>query len=225
MLEYETHDRLYENPLAGPADVADFVLEGDAAVTFPHGRLRLESERRDGPQFVYWCPQSFPDGIAVSWEFWPVAARGLSTFFFAAEGRDGEDLLDPELADRAGAHEAYTAGDIDALHASYYRRHADDGADGGLRTVTLRKSRGEHLVARGADPIPDAPVADPPYEITVVKDASHVALSVDDLPVLSWTDDERTGPALRGGKIGFRQTAPLIGEYANLTVDRIETAG
>ncbi|WP_436922938.1 DUF1961 family protein [Halosimplex amylolyticum] len=221
MLEYETRDRLYENPLAGPADVADFVLEGEAAVTFPHGRLRLESERRDGPQFVYWCPQSFPDDIAISWEFWPVAARGLSTVFFAADGRGGEDLLGPELADRAGAYETYTAGDIDALHASYYRRGGDDG---GLRTVTLRKSRGDHLVARGADPIPDAPAADPPYEITVVKAGPRVSLSVDDLPVLSWTDDERTGPALGGGKIGFRQTAPLIGEYANLTVDRIETA-
>ncbi|WP_459190685.1 DUF1961 family protein [Halosimplex sp. J119] len=221
-MEYETRDRLYENPLGGPADVADFVLEGEAAVTFPRGRLRLESERPDGPQFVYWCPKSFPDGIAVSWEFWPVAGPGPSTFFLAAEGRGGEDLLDPSLADRGGEYEEYTAGDVDALHASYYR-HGGDGDDA-LRTVTLRKSRGDHLVARGADPIPDVRAADPPYEITVLKDGPDVALSVDDLPVLSWRDDERTGPVRGGGKIGFRQTAPLIGEYANLTVDRIETA-
>jgi len=223
-MEYETRDRLYENPLGGPADVADFLLEGGAAVTFPRDRLRLEGGESGPPEFVYWCPEPFPDGIAVSWEFWPVAGPGLSTLFFAAEGRGGEDLHDPALVDRSGAYDEYTAGDIDALHASYFRRGADDAsADGGLQTITLRKSRGDHLVARAADPIPDADAADPPYEITVVKDGPDVTLIVEDLPVLSWTDDERTGPVRQGGKIGFRQIAPLIGEYANLTVDRIET--
>jgi hypothetical protein len=36
---------LYENPLASPDDLAGFRMEGDGAVSFPLGRLRLESVR------------------------------------------------------------------------------------------------------------------------------------------------------------------------------------
>ena len=47
--------------------------------------------------------------------------------------------------------------------------------------------------------------------------------SVNDLPVLRWVDDgESYGPLLAGGKIGFRQMAPLIAEYANLQIHTVE---
>ena len=50
-----------------------------------------------------------------------------------------------------------------------------------------------------------------------------MAFSIDDLPVLQWVDDgESYGPILGGGKIGFRQMAPLIAEYANLQVHVVE---
>ena len=41
-MEYEITDELYANPLASPADIADFRLEGDASITFPRERMRLE---------------------------------------------------------------------------------------------------------------------------------------------------------------------------------------
>jgi len=34
-------------------------------------------------------------------------------------------------------------------------------------------------------------------------------------------DGETYGPLLKGGKIGFRQLAPMIGEYADLKVYEI----
>jgi hypothetical protein len=37
--------------------------------------------------------------------------------------------------------------------------------------------------------------------------------------IFTWEDDGATyGPRLQAGKIGFRQMAPLIAEYANLKV-------
>ena len=53
---------------------------------------------------------------------------------------------------------------------------------------------------------------------TYVKDGK-IDFIIDDLPVFSWQDDGKEyGPVLGGGKIGFRQMAPMIGEYSNLKV-------
>jgi hypothetical protein len=43
------------------------------------------------------------------------------------------------------------------------------------------------------------------------------------LTLFTWYDDGKAcGPVLGGGRIGFRQMSPLIAEYANLTVRRVE---
>jgi hypothetical protein len=49
----------------------------------------------------------------------------------------------------------------------------------------------------------------------VVKDGARVLFSINDLQLIDWRDP---GQYLTGGKIGFRQMAPLVGEYANLEV-------
>lgn len=229
MQRYETAELLYENPLAEPDDVTDWILEGDASVTFPKDRMRLNSvhdpEEVDVPHFVYWCPESFPDDVAISWDFWPVAEPGLCMIFFAAKGRDGGDVHDDDLADRSGDYPEYYSGDIDALHASYYRRnhHGEPWAEREFQTINLRKSHGFHLVAEGGDPMPNVRDANPPYPITVVKSGPDVSFYVDELEVFHWRDDgESTGDVLGGGKIGFRQMAPFTGEYANLSVHAVE---
>lgn len=231
-MEYETTDLLYENPLAEPSDVEEFVLEGEAVSTFSRGRLRLESihgpDEADVPHFVFWCPEEFPDDIEISWEFWPVAEPGLCMLFFAAKGRNGEDVLDPGLDERTGDYPEYHSGDIDALHASYYRRnfHGEPWAEREFQTINLRKSHGFHLVSEGGDPMPNVRDAEPPYPIRVVKSGPDVAFYVGDLEVFHWTDDgDSTGPVLGSGKIGFRQMSPFIGEYADLTIRRVEVDG
>ena len=35
---------IYENPLAAEADIKDFIMEGEAVITFPLGRMRLENK-------------------------------------------------------------------------------------------------------------------------------------------------------------------------------------
>src|SRR5690242_19701098 len=92
---------LYENRLAAPADVADFILEGQADVGFHEDTLRLSSvvDESEGQRanYVFWCPRDFPADVWLEWDFWPERSRGLCIVFFGARGRRGEDLFDPSL--------------------------------------------------------------------------------------------------------------------------------
>lgn len=224
----ERGELLYANPLASRGDVEGFVMEGDGAVTFPMGRMRLESLRSaaegQAANLVYWCPERFPGDIMIRWRFWPIREPGLAILFFAAAGR-GEKrahILDPSLAVRNGPYEQYHHGDIDAYHVSYFRRMY--ASERRFHTCNLRKSFGFHLVAQGADPIPSVLDSDPPYQMEIVKRGGLIRFLIDDLLIFQYVDDGHScGPVLDGGSIGFRQMAPFIGEYADLTVHRIQS--
>ena len=222
-------DVLYQNPLASPMDIAGWRMEGDGATSFPQGRLRQESLRppEDGQDanIVHGCPEVFPDQIAISWDFWPLHDPGLAILFFSASGCKGESIFDPSLAARCGPYGQYNNSDINALHISYFRRRL--AGEMLLHTCNLRKSKGFHLVAQGADPIPPARFARGPYSIRIVKAGPLVQFAIGrdkaSLILFEWQDNgEDYGPVLGGGRIGFRQMSPLIAEYANLTVRKVE---
>lgn len=212
---------IYGNPLRSAADLAGFRLEGPGALTYPLGRLRLESTRPAGDgqdaNLVLWCPEELPADMSVSWDFWPVQEPGLCILFFHARGHGGRDLFDPGLAPRTGPYEQYHHGDLDTYHVSYFRRRWQP--ERRFHTCNLRKSYGFHLAAQGADPLPGVADADGPYRMRLdVRDA-EVSFQVDDVVSFRWRDDGALGGSpLSGGKIGFRQMAPMIGEYANLQV-------
>jgi Domain of unknown function (DUF1961) len=224
-MKLDLGEELYANPLAAPDDAADFRTEGPATVSFPNGRLRLshamDPSLGQRANFVYWCPAVVPADVAIRWEFWPVQEPGLCILFFAATGAGGQDLFDPGLATRTGEYQQYHSGDIDAFHVSYFRRMRPGGR--ALHTCNLRKSRGFHLVAQGANPIPGADDWQPPYHITVTKWQMRVSLLINDLLIFTWRDDgKRYGPPLLGGRLGFRHQGGLVAEYANLRVHTLE---
>jgi hypothetical protein len=212
---------IYENSLASPEDIKDFILEGNAITTFPNGRLRLENQKdaSEGQKanYVLWCPENFPADVLIEWNFWPVREPGLCIMFFSASGGGGEDIFDDSLAKRSGEYEMYHHGDINAFHISYFRRKESE--ERAFHTCNLRKSYGFHLVAQGADPIPGVIDAKGPYKIAIFKKANKIIFYVNELEIFNFTDDGKAyGPLLFGGKIGFRQLAPFIGEYNNLKV-------
>jgi len=212
---------LYENPLASAEDISGFILEGKAKLTFPERKLRMEnalsSEEGQKANYVLWCPEEFPEDVLVEWEFMPIKEPGLCILFFAAKGRNGEDIFDERLAKRTGEYIQYHHGDINAFHVSYFRRKEPD--ERAFHTCNLRKSYGFHLVAQGGDPVPDADEVTRPYTCAVLKKGNMVKFFIDELEVFHFTDDGETfGELLRGGKIGFRQLAPLIAEYSALRV-------
>ncbi len=168
---YTLGDLLYDNPLASESDVTGFRMEGDAAITFPQSRMRMENcrdpEEGQAANFVYWCPEDFPGDIAITWNFWPVREPGLCILFFSTTGRNGEDLFDTALSPRAGEYNQYHSGDINALHISYFRRkHPRERA---FQVCNLRKSYGFHMVCQGADPLPSIDDALPPYHISYLQ--------------------------------------------------------
>lgn len=212
---------IYENKLACDADVRDFVLEGKALISFPEGKLRLENaitaEAGQKANYVFWCDRIFPDNIKITWNFRPIKEPGLAIMFFGAKGINGKDIFDPSLAVRTGEYPLYHHGDINAFHVSYFRRkEADERA---FHTCNLRKSYGFYLVTQGADPIPDACECREDYRMTVIKRTDRVEFLINDLSVFTYEDDGRTyGDYLTDGRIGFRQLAPMIGEYSDLKV-------
>lgn len=212
---------IYSNPLGAKEDLAGFWMEGDGVSTFPAGRLRLENQRDpeegQASNFVFWCPEEFPAELAVSWEFLPLREPGLAILFLAARGEGDRDLFDPALPTRTGIYDQYHHGHMNALHLSYFRRRWPEERQ--FHTCNLRKSYGFHQVAQGADPLPGVEDAVGPYRMLIVKQGSSCSFWINDLPVLSWQDDGIAyGPVLGGGKIGFRQMAPLVAEYANMRV-------
>lgn len=212
---------IYINPLSDESDVKDFIMEGSASVYFENGKMRMKNklseELGQKSNFVYWCPVDFPENIEINWKFKPIEEPGLCILFFAACGKNGEDLFSNTLAPRDGRYELYHSGDINAYHVSYFRRKWEE--ERAFHTCNLRKSCGFHLVAQGADPIPDCADSKEFYELKLTKYNGKISFSVDGLTVFEWTDDgEKYGNILGGGKIGFRQMAPLVGEYSDLCV-------
>jgi len=217
----ELGEPVYHNPLACESDLEDFILEGQAIFTFPKGRMRMEnalsSTQGQKANYVLWCKKDFPADVCIEWDFLPIREPGLSIMFFAAKGRNGEDLFDPSLQKRTGEYPLYHHGDINAFHVSYFRRKEPD--ERAFHTCNLRKSYGFWLVAQGGDPIPDAAECTVPYRMAVVKKENSVTFYCNDLALFHYEDDGVScGPLLTDGKIGFRQLAPMIGEYANLNV-------
>lgn len=213
---------LYSNPLAGPDDMAGWVAEGPLLMKRREGTLELsgaldDQEFGDHAHWTVWCPRDFPDGIRISWDFRPLAEPGLAMLFFAATGQSGLDLFSPALAPRSGYYPQYHSGDIDTLHVSYFRHKYP--SERAFRTCNLRKSAGFELVAQGADPLPPTEDAAGFYRLEIVKDGPRVAFSINGLLLFEWHDS--SGKVLGGGRIGFRQMAPLRAAYRNLVVERI----
>ncbi len=212
---------IYENPLASEKDVAGWILEGKAKISFENGCMRLENamsaDNGQKANYVFWCDREFPDNIMITWNFKPIREPGLAIMFFAAKGINGEDIFDEKLQKRTGEYPLYHHGDINAFHVSYFRRKEPDERQ--FHTCNLRKSYGFHLVTQGADPIPDVTDCVDPYRMKVIKKTERVEFYVNDLMSFAFDDDGKTyGDTLKEGKIGFRQLAPMIGEYSDLRV-------
>lgn len=215
---------IYENPLNTEACIKDYRLEGKAKISFKNNRLRLENELdaklEQKANYVLWSDKIFSENIMITWEFYPIKEPGLAMMFFAAQGKNGEDIFDKSLQKRTGEYETYHHGDINAFHISYFRRKEE--AERAFHTCNLRKSYGFHMVAQGADPIPDVADARVPYEMMVIKNNEHIIFKINGLEILHYIDDGITyGKRLKEGRIGFRQLAPMIAEYSNLKVYKL----
>jgi len=212
----------YRNPLRGPGDIAGWVAEGPLRAAEGEHGLELfsgadEATLGDHAHFTLWCPEAFGDRVRISWSFRPLTDDGLAMLFFGAAGI-GAELFSPALAVRTGLYPQYHSGDIRTLHVSYYRRKWP--SERRFTTCNLRKSPGFELVAQGADPLPAIGDIDGFYRVELVHDRRRVRFGIDGMTLFSW-EDESASP-MTGGRIGFRQMAPLRAAYRDLEVTPID---
>lgn len=210
---------IYENALSNENLVKDFRLEGKAIISFFDNKMRLENfekpELGQASNFVFWCNKVFPQDIEISWEFRPIKEPGLCVAFFNANGQNNIDLFDASLKARTGEYDQYTKSDINALQIAYFRRRWPE--ERAFHLCNLRQAPGFKLLATSADPIPNVEDITAPFLIKIARFKDTINFSINGLPLISHKlDNANIIPG--GGYFGFRQMAPLIGEYANLRV-------
>lgn len=88
---------LYENALSCEEDIAGFILEGSAKITFEEGRMRLENvlDPVNGQKanYVLWCPEEFPGNVLIEWQFRPLKEPGLAMLFLPRKEEKGRIFL------------------------------------------------------------------------------------------------------------------------------------
>ncbi|TID26296.1 DUF1961-domain-containing protein [Venturia nashicola] len=209
---------IYRNSFNSTSSISTWIPEGPLNATISNSTLTLSGAGNPDDYFVYWLPEIFPDRIRISWDFQPIAEPGLAMFFFGATSLTGGSVFDPAMKKRNGSYAQYHSSDVKLLHASYFRRRWPEERQ--FHLANLRKSPGFHLVAQGADPLPDVgDVGSAFYKIEVVKDGKSVKFSINGLLVFEFEDEEgETGTIVKGGRIAFRQMQPLVARYRNLEV-------
>ena len=142
-------------------------------------------------------PGIFPADIRIEWEFRPISGKGCAAVSFAKKAKN-------------------------AFHLIYYRRENEEAQS--FHICSLIKDEGQHVVAAGADPLPDlCPETQekelPWYRMTILKKKRDVAFLINDLKILSFHDDGMAyGEMLTGGKVMIRQDGDLAAQYRNLKV-------
>jgi len=205
---------LYANSLSTLEDTTGWRMEGHGQVGFKDGWMTMHSPGEKG-HHVFWCPQHFPGSFIAEWEVQNLnTSAGLCIVFFAAKGRDGEDIHAATLPKRNGKFSDYTKGAIDNYHISY---HANAKNEPLREHANLRKNRGFHKVQSGEMGIPADSEA--VHTVKLVKHRGRIILYVDARKVIDWEDDGvKWGKILEDGRIGFRQMKWTRFAYRNFNV-------
>jgi len=208
-------DLIYENSFSDKNQVADWTMEGAGTLEFRGDWMEMYSSV-EKYHHVFWCPKDFPSGFVAEWEVQNLKTdAGLCIIFFAAKGKNGEDIFDPSFPKRDGTFNQYTKSKFfNCYHISYYANGRDDP---GRETAHLRKNSGFQMVQEKEPGIPLKSTA--VHHLRLLKDDARIVMYVDDRMVIDWTDDNKKyGPVLKGGKIGFRQMKWTHFRYRNFKV-------
>jgi len=210
---------LYENPMSSKADLSAWMMEGAGVVEFRENWMEMYSPGEKS-HHVFWCPMEFPASFLAEWEAQNLETdAGLCIIFFAAKGKNGEDIFDPTFPKRDGTFNQYTKSKyFNCYHVSYYANGRDNP---GREISHLRKNSGFELVQEKEPGIPVKSTA--VHRLKLVKDGARIVMWVDDRKIIDWLDDgKKFGPPLQEGKIAFRQMEWTHFRYRNFKVWKLE---
>lgn len=218
--DFKAGDQIYHANLSTENDIENWEMEGPGEVAFENDWMEMKSPNEEG-HHVFWCPEEFPDSFIATWNAQNLETdAGLVIVFFAAQGKNGKNVLDPSLPERDGTFTQYTRGAIRSYHISYYANAAHNP---GREQANLRKNPGFNHVQKGRNAIPIESTEI--HKITLVKNGPQIAFFVDNREVINWYD---TGlidnPAYEEGQIGFRQMKWTHFRYSDFTVRDLDSA-
>lgn len=205
---------IYETSFDDPAVLRDWSREGGLPLGIANGNLLLESDPADDlDHMVVWLRREVPADFLLEFTLRPHDRhRGLAIVFFTMRGVNGESVFDPSLQKRDGTFKQYHSGDLKGYHVSYW--------SGERAAAHIRKHKGHHLVAKGADLVREGP-AGAFQTIRIYKRGGKIRLMVDDVVALAYDDDGKAyGPVhTHPGWIALRHMGRTVRtEYGHLKV-------
>ena len=205
---------IYKNDLNSKESIHNWSMEGSAKTVFKNGWMEMFSPN-ESSHHVLWCPEKLPSSFIAEWEIQNLNLdAGLCIVFFAANGTNGEDILDNSLKKRNGVFNQYTKSDLNNYHISYY---ANNPKKPDRPFTHLRKNKGFKTVQFGQKGIPAK--SKNIHKIQLVKSNGRIIMNIDGNKLIDWIDNgKELGPILGSGKLAFRQMQWTHFRYKNFKV-------
>jgi len=175
-------------------------LEGmKTGVSTAEGEMRLacEGSKQGAVGVMAFCKETFPDNIAIDFDFLCEKHNGLFITFIAMTDVNGGDALAVKPP-RTGVFEDYYNG-TRSYHVSICR-YEDDGKHTGVSN--WRRNPGLNLMVSGKDLCTDA---NKKYHVKITKRGPLCRVEVDGQAGAEFVDPQKLpAPIPTAGKIGFR---------------------
>jgi len=218
MFGVDKGELLYSTSMGTASSIEGWKMEGPGEIVFKDGWMEMYSPG-EKMHHVFWCPEAFPSSFIAQWTMQNLKTEaGLCIVFFAANGLQGQDVMDPSLPPRDGTFSLYNNDQLTNYHISYY---ANTPKLPDRPVARLRKNPGKNIVYEGPPGI--AAKSEAIHQVTLIKDEAHIQLYVDDRKIIDWVDDGAVnGSSLGAGKIALRQMQWTHFRYRDFKVWRIE---
>ncbi len=189
-----------------PDSKAEWIAEGSGGVDVRNGKLRASpvpfdtsgNQIKDAKRshLVIWNKRIFPADFLLEYEMNPNnSPSGLTIIFFAAGGKNGEDIFDLNLPPRSADYKLYHSGAIADYSDSYFSRNTETES----LTNRLRKNPGFALVAEGRSLTTGA--SDQTFHVRLLKFGGHIEMEINGKTLFKWDDADKP---LGAGRIGLR---------------------
>lgn len=196
-----------------PDPGAEWIAEGWGGAEICGGKLwvapaafkscgkRAETPKQGPSHMVVWNKNRFP--VDMMFEFTVNhngSDDGLTLVFFAAEGKQGQDIFDLSLPPRNGVYRNYNKGELSNYTVSYWSRNKKPSlvARGEAYSNRIRKNPGANMLATNAS-LTDG-CSDCDYRVRILKAGGNITVEINGTVVNHVTDPDPHS----GGYIGLR---------------------
>ena len=196
-----------------PNPGAEWIVEGWGGTNICAGKLwvapvvfkacgeRAEIPEQGPSHMVVWNKGLFPADLMFEFTVNHHGSdNGLTLVFFAAEGKEGQDIFDLDLPPRNGVYRNYNKGRLKNYTVSYWSRNQKPSLvlRGEAYTNRIRKNPGANILATNASLTDTCNDCD--FKLRILKVAGYITAEINGTVVNHVKDPDPHG----GGYIGLR---------------------